>query len=106
MGRFAENAARIFEAAEAIGDGGEATDLAILISETGTIRMISQAEQSDWPLAGLRAEHGATMAYRVTRNGSDVHLEGCADQRSCRLQAPTAVTLKALLSFVPQYSFT
>jgi len=105
VGRFAENAARIFEAAETIGDAGVASDLAILISENDGIRMISQAEHSHWPLATLRVEYGASMAYRVTRRGGDVHLEGCADQRSCRLEAPAAPSMKALLGFVPQYTF-
>jgi len=103
VGRFAENAARIFEAAESIGDAGVATDLSILISETGAIRLI--AERPEWPLAALRAEHGASMAYRVTRNGSEVHLEGCADQRTCRLEAPVQASLKSLLGFFPQYTF-
>ena len=72
MGRFAENALRIFEAAESIGDAGEAPDMAILISEGGGIRMISQSGQSDWPLESLRVEHGASMAYRVTRSDAKV----------------------------------
>ncbi len=104
MGRFAENALRIFEAAESIGEAGEAPDMAILISETGGIRMISQSNRSDWPLESLRAEHGASMAYRVTRRDSKVHLEGCADDRSCRLQAPVQHTMKSFLNFVPQYT--
>ena len=104
MGQFAENALRIFEAAESIGDAGEAPDMAILISEGGGIRMISQSGQSDWPLESLRVEHGASMAYRVTRRDAKVHLEGCSDRRSCRLEAPVEVTMKSLMGSVPQYT--
>ncbi|MEO8025912.1 MAG: hypothetical protein ABI823_05545 [Bryobacteraceae bacterium] len=101
MGRFAENALRIFEAADDIGTAGEAAAMTILITPGASLRIISD---TDWPLESLRADYGASMAYRVTRQDAKVRLEGCADHYTCQLDAPSPVSLQALVSAIPQYT--
>ena len=81
MSRFLDNAARILEAAEsAVESGNTPTDMTILITAEGGIRMLAD---SDWPLDSLQSHHGAKMAYRVSQNASVVRVEGRADSRTC-----------------------
>ena len=76
-----DNAAQIFEAAESAVRAGETlSDVTILISGEGGIRMIAD---SDWPLDSLQAHHGAGMAYRVSHGASMVRVEGRAGSRTC-----------------------
>ena len=81
MSRFLNNALQILDAAEsAIQSGHTPTDLTILITAEGGIRMVAD---SDWPLESLQIQHGAKMAYRVSQSASLVRVEGRADSRTC-----------------------
>ena len=81
MSRFLDNAAKILDAAEsALQSGHTPTDMTILITAEGAIRMVAD---SDWPLDSLQSHHGAKMAYRVSQNASVVRVEGREDSRTC-----------------------
>ena len=81
MSRFLDNAAQILDAAEnALQSGHTPTDMTILITAEGAIRMVAD---SDWPLDSLQSHHGAKMAYRVSQNASVVRVEGREDSRTC-----------------------
>ena len=81
MSRFLDNAARILEAAEsAVQSGQTPTDMTILITAEGGIRMVAD---SDWPLESLQLHHGAKMAYRVSQSAYVVRVEGRAGSRTC-----------------------
>jgi hypothetical protein len=68
------DAERILEtAASTDGVELESGNLAILIGHDGAIRML---RGTDWPLESLQAHHGSSAAYRVTRIGSQVRVEG------------------------------
>jgi hypothetical protein len=84
---FLENAAQIWEAAEARAqEGTDGADWDILIGHDGAIRMIAD---SDWSIDSLKAHHGARMAYRVRRQSTKVRLEGRAGSRTCLFEAVT-----------------
>ena len=102
MTDFLANAERIFEtAASADGAELESGDLAILIGQDGAIHMLMG---SDWPLDSLQQHHGASAAYRVSRSGAQVRVEGKSRTGSCLLQSmiPSAVA-KRLLADRPRY---
>jgi hypothetical protein len=81
MNRFVDNAAKIFEAAESAAvTGHPLSDMTILISPTGGIRMVADC---DWPLASLQAHHGAQMAYRVSEQAATVRVQGRAGGKTC-----------------------
>jgi hypothetical protein len=99
---FLANAERIFEtAASADAIELESSDLTILMSRDGGIHMLMG---SDWPLGSLQAHHGADAAYRVSRNGAEVRVEGKSRTGSCLLRSeiPSAVA-KRLLADRPRY---
>jgi hypothetical protein len=84
VSRFLDNAAQILDAAEsAVQSGHVPTNMSILITAEGAIRMVAD---SDWPLDSLQSHHGAKMAYRVSQNASLVRVEGRADSRTCLLE--------------------
>jgi hypothetical protein len=81
VSRFLDNAAQILDAAEsALQSGNTPSDMTILITAEGGIRMLAD---SDWPLDSLQSHHGAKMAYRVSQSASVVRVEGRADSRTC-----------------------
>jgi hypothetical protein len=93
---FLTNAERIFEtAASADGAELESGDLSILIGQDGAIHMLMG---SDWPLDSLQTQHGASAAYRVSRNGAQVRVEGKSRTGSCMLQSelPSAAARRLL----------
>ena len=84
MSRFLDNAAKIFEAAESASLSGHSlSDMTILISPGGGIRMVVD---SDWPLDSLQMHHGAQMAYRVSQQETTVLVEGRAGWQTCLLK--------------------
>jgi predicted ATPase len=102
VSRFLDNAAQILDAAESAVQSGHApTDMTILITAEGAIRMVAD---SDWPLESLQSHHGAKMAYRVSQNASLVRVEGRADSRTCLLETvkPERVA-RFLLNTSPSY---
>lgn len=85
MSRFLDNAERILNVAESVHTTGHAvSDWTILIGSNGGIRMVAG---NDWPLESLRAEQGAGMAYRVSRQRGSVRVEGRAGARTCLFEA-------------------
>lgn len=95
MSRFLDNAERILDAAESAVQAGHApTDMAILITAEGGIRMVAD---SDWPLDSLQLHYGAKMAYRVSQSGSAVRVEGRADSRTCLFETATPQRAARLL---------
>jgi hypothetical protein len=84
VSRFAEDAKELMDAAEsALRSGADISEMTILISPEGGIRMIAG---SDWPLESLGRLHGARMAYRVSQNQAGIRVEGRAEGRSCILE--------------------
>ena len=87
---------QILDAAEsAVQAGHTPSDMTILITAEGGIRMLAD---SDWPLDSLQQHHGAKMAYRVSQNASVVRVEGRADSRTClfETQKPADVARRLL----------
>ena len=85
MGRFTDNAAIIFEAAEtALRAGHTLSNMTIVIGQEGGIRLISE---SDWPLDTLQAHHGAKMVYRVRQQDETLCLEGRAGTQTCMFES-------------------
>lgn len=81
MSRFFENANEIFEAASAAPSGSSA--LTILIRPGGQIHIVDGA---DSPIDVLQAEHGCRTAFRVSRDGSRVRVEGRDGATRCTLE--------------------
>lgn len=85
MSRFVENAERILAIAESAGATGHVVpEWTILIGPRGGIQMVAD---SDWHLASLKAERGAGMAFRVSRQRDMVRVEGRAGARTCLFEA-------------------
>ncbi len=102
MSRFLDNAVQILDAAEsAVQSGHTPTDMTILITAEGAIRMVAD---SDWPLDSLKSHHGAQMAYRVSQNASHVRVEGRADSRTCLFETVKPErAARLLLNSTPSY---
>jgi hypothetical protein len=85
VGRFTDNAASIFEAAEsAMRTGQSLSNMTIVIGQEGGIRLIAE---TDWPLDSLQAHHGAQMVYRVRQQDGSLRLEGRAGTRTCLFES-------------------
>jgi hypothetical protein len=96
MGAFWTDAENIFETArQASQSGSPDCDWAILIGPQGDIRML---DACGWALPSLAAQHGAQTAYRVTREGGQVRLEGRRGSETCLLRSESpAATARHLL---------
>ena len=106
MSRFVENAVNLLDAAEsALRAGFAPSDMSILISPEGGIRMVAD---SDWPLESLQAHHGARMAYRVSQQDQKVRVEGKAGSRTCTFETSASDQARRLLGswMPPTYSVT
>ena len=103
MSRFVDNAVQIFDAAEnAVRSGHTPSEMTILISAEGGIRMVAD---SDWPLDSLQAHHGARMAYRVSQCASMVRVEGRAGSRTCLFETEKPErAARLLLNQSPNYN--
>jgi hypothetical protein len=103
VSRFLDNAIGILDAAEsAVKSGHAPTDMTILITAEGGIRMVAD---SDWPLDSLQSHHGAKMAYRVSQNASVVRVEGREHSRTCLFEtAKPERVARLLLNSSPSYS--
>jgi hypothetical protein len=98
MEAFWEDAENLFETAnQASQSGSPDCDWAILIGPQGGIRMLDAA---GWALPSLVVQHGAETAYRVTREGGRVCLEGRRGLQTCLLRTESpAVTAQHLLGY-------
>ena len=85
MSLFVENAVKLLSAAEhAMESGHVPTDMTILITPGGSIRMVAD---SDWSLDSLQSYHGASTAYRVSRQNEKVRVDGREGARTCRFES-------------------
>lgn len=84
MDEFLANAGQLLESAQAAGGAAAESPVSILIGHNGAIRAVSA---SDWPLDSLAREYGARMAYRISRSGRMVRVEGRHGARRCLLEA-------------------
>jgi hypothetical protein len=99
VSRFAENAARVLEAAEAaaqagVREGVQATAMTILVSAREGIRLVADSE---WGLEALRQHHAADEAYRVVHERGVVRVEGADGKRRCRMEAASPVRIARFL---------
>jgi hypothetical protein len=103
VSRFVDNAAQIFDAAEnAARSGYTPSEMTILISAEGGIRMVAD---SDWPLDSLQAHHGARMAYRVSQRATMVRVEGRAGSQTCLFETERPErAARLLLNRSPNYN--
>ncbi|MGI8742391.1 MAG: hypothetical protein ACR2NN_07420 [Bryobacteraceae bacterium] len=104
MSRFLDNAVSLLDSAESAFRAGFApSDMAILISPEGGIRMVAD---SDWPLESLQSYHGARTAYRVSQQNKRVRVEGTEGTRSCRFEsaAPNLASQLLINPVPPMYS--
>jgi hypothetical protein len=90
VSRFLDDAAQIFDVAQSAVDSGSSAPLTILIGAGGAIQMIAD---SDWPLPSLALHHGAQSAYRITRNGGNVTVDGRSGGLTCRIGGETPATV-------------
>jgi hypothetical protein len=89
VSQFLENARQIFEAAENSALAGyPSEEYTILVSSTrGNLYMVAN---SDWSLGSLQEEHGAQLAYRVSRANGHVTVDGRdSGHRTCRMEGET-----------------
>jgi hypothetical protein len=93
---FAEHAAQILQAAElAVARGESPSEMTLLITWDGSIRMIAD---SDWTLDSLALHHGARSAFRISRQGEHLRVDGRQDGRTLALQStPSAAAARTLL---------
>jgi hypothetical protein len=101
MGPFWADAESLFETArQASQSGSPDCDWAILIGPHGDIRML---DASGWALPGLLAQYGSETAYRVTRAGDRVSLEGRRGSQTCllRSESPAAAARHLLACRLP-----
>lgn len=104
MSRFVENAVKLMKAAEsAVEAGNSPTDMAILISSQGGIRMVAN---STWPLESLQAYHGSQTAYRVSQQNQKVRVDGREAGHTVTFESEDPKTAaRLILGGYPTYSF-
>ena len=92
---LAEQARNILDAAESASRNGQVcTEMTILISPEGHIRMVAD---SDWPLDSLARHHGAQSAYRVSEETGRIRVEGRDGMRRCTLESASPARVARLL---------
>ena len=102
--QFLEDAASILATAVEAARGGEETGYTLLIGHDGGLQMVAG---SDWPLDTLAADRGAQRAYRVSRAGSQVCVEGRAGARKCSVSSePPAAVARGMLGAPGLYRLT
>jgi hypothetical protein len=97
--KHAENLYAVAEAAA--GPGAGAQELAILVRADGGLHVV-QAE--GWSLAQIAEHHGVRTAYRVSRKGTAVRVEGTMGTQSCLLEGrPPGLLAQEWLRDRPAY---
>ena len=100
MSRFFLNANEIFEAASAAPSGSSAA-LTILIRPSGQIHIV---DGSDSAIDALQAEHGCRTAFRVSRDGRRVRVEGRDGASRCTFEnAQKPISTLGLFLDCPAY---
>ncbi len=101
MDALLEDAQELFRSAQA---GSDATDIAIVIGQSGGIRIMNA---EGWALSSLQTETGADRVYRIRRNSGEVHLEGRSLTSQCSLKSeePAKIARRLLSPAVPSPSY-
>jgi hypothetical protein len=90
-----ENARRMLEAATAADRAGRpVTTYAVYLTGQGGFQMVAGVEE---PLAASRAARGARAAWRITRQGGNLCVEGEGEGARCRLETASANRAAACL---------
>ena len=104
MDTFFEDANRIFDVARSPGDTGD-QDFALLIRPDGGLHFVME---SPFSMEAAALHCGARTAYRITRSGHGVRVDGRGGGRNCVLEessAPKAFS-KEMLRDQPLYRIT
>jgi hypothetical protein len=100
---FLEHAQQILDVAQSDSSGSR-EDFALLIRPDGGLHFIME---SQFTLEAASEYGGASSAYRVTRSGSGVRVQGWSAGRTCVLQEKSAAELsRELLRDQPRYRIT
>ncbi len=89
VSRLLQDTEGLFSAAQRVAaENAEPAEFSVLVGPCG-VRVIDRSAVSggDWPLESLRLHHGCEAAYRVTRSGGSVRVEGCNAGQTCTLSA-------------------
>lgn len=100
MNSLLENAQRIFEVAKSAGSEGT-QDFALLIKPDGGLHFVMECPFS---IEGAAIHAGALSAYRITRDGGRVRVQGQRAGEECLLQIRTGH--RELLRDAPLYRIT
>ncbi len=85
MSAFFQQAEEIFATARTAGAAGaEDGDLAVLVDEAGSIRVVAAG---GWDAEALRLDRGARSVYRISRRGGRVRLEGRTSGERCLFES-------------------
>jgi hypothetical protein len=100
MNSLLENAQRIFEVAKSAGSEG-AQDFALLIKPDGGLHFVME---SPFSIEGAAIHAGALSAYRITRDGDSVRVQGQMAGQECLLRERKGH--RELLRDLPLYRIT
>jgi hypothetical protein len=93
MDALMTDAQELFASAQA---GSDTTDIAIVIGQSGGIRIVNA---QGWELSSLQTEMGAQRVYRIRRGSGQVQLEGRSLTSQCSLKSEEpAMVARRLLS--------
>jgi len=81
---FEQTATHLFETAQRAAEAElDATEWTLLVGPSGEVTLIAD---STWALDRLATERGAGIAYRISRRGAEVRLEGRYGAQRCRIE--------------------
>jgi hypothetical protein len=98
MDSLIENARRIFDVAQS---GHESQDFALLIRPDGALHFVME---SPFSIEAAAIHAGAQSAYRITRSGDGVRVQGRSAMGNCLLE--TSNPRRELLRDQPLYRMT
>jgi hypothetical protein len=102
VSRFWDDAASIFQTATAVCDG-DASDIAILVSENQGLRIVNA---NGWALDALRREYSASAAYTVKRTAGSVVVEAGNGMERCTMQKRVSAAAQTnLLGTLPHHLY-
>jgi hypothetical protein len=99
MDRFLADAESILNTAmSALASGHQPAEMVILTGVRGQVQLLAEC---DWPLPSIRAERGASSAYRITCRQSTVIVDGDRPGQTCRLERSIASPLPCWMKTAP-----
>jgi hypothetical protein len=100
---FLERAQQILDVAQS-DPSGSREDFALLIRPDGGLHLVMESE---FTLEAVSEYAGARSAYRVTRSGSGVRVQGWSSGRKCVLEEKSTADLaRDLMRDQPRYCIT